>query len=52
MTQKRDSSIKVYWEYLADMMEIEPIVYGISGNQWDGILRQAQKLTQLAISNL
>ncbi len=46
MTQKRDSSTKVYWEYLADLMEIEPIVYGISGNQWDGIYKQAQKLKQ------
>ncbi len=46
MTQKRDSSIKVYWEFLADLMEIEPIVYGISGNQWDGILKQAHKLKQ------
>lgn len=46
MTQKRDSSIMVYWEYLADLMEIEPIVYGISGNQWDGILKQAKKLKQ------
>ena len=46
MTQKRDSSNTVYWEYLADLMEIEPFVYGISGNQWDGIFRQAQKLKQ------
>lgn len=46
MTQKRDSSVKVYWEYLVDMMEIEPFVYGISGNQWDGIFKQAQKLKQ------
>ena len=46
MTQKRDSTNKVYWEYLTDMMEIEPFVYGISGNQWDGIFRQAQKLKQ------
>lgn len=52
MTQKRDSSIKVYWEYLADLIEIEPIVYGISGNQWDGIFNQAQKLKQENGSNI
>lgn len=46
MTQKRDSSNTVYWEYLAEMMEIKPIVYGISGHQWDGIFRQAKKLKQ------
>jgi lysophospholipase L1-like esterase len=46
MTQKRDSSNTVYWEYLANLMGIEPSVYGISGNQWDGIFRQAQKLKQ------
>ena len=46
MTQKRDSSVKVYWEYLVDLMEIKPFVYGISGNQWDGIFKQAQKLKQ------
>lgn len=46
MTQERDSSNTVYWEYLAEMMDIEPIVYGISGHQWDGIFGQAQKLKQ------
>ncbi|MFV0589833.1 MAG: SGNH/GDSL hydrolase family protein [Draconibacterium sp.] len=46
MTQKRDSSIRVYWEYLHEILGIEPFVYGISGNQWDGIYRQAQKLKQ------
>ncbi len=44
MTQKRDSANKVYWEYLKDLMGIEPYVYGISGHQWDGIYRQANKL--------
>lgn len=46
MTQKRDSAIRVYWEYLSELMGIEPFVYGISGNQWDGIYRQALKLKQ------
>lgn len=52
MTQKRDSAIRVYWEYLTDLMGIEPFVYGISGNQWDGIYRQAQKLKQERGSNI
>ncbi len=46
MTQKMDSSKTIYWEYLADLMEIEPFVYGINGHQWDGIFKQAQKLKQ------
>ena len=46
MTQKRDSAVEVYWEYLTELMEIEPFVYGISGNQWDGIYKQTQKLIQ------
>lgn len=46
MTQKMDSSNTLYWEYLANLMEIKPIVYGISGNQWDGIYKQALKLKQ------
>ena len=46
MTQKMDSSKIVYWEYLSDMMDIEPFVYGISGNQWDDVFKQAQKLKQ------
>jgi len=46
MTQKRDSSNRVYWEYLADFLGIEPFVYGISGHQWNGVFWQAQKLKQ------
>ncbi len=46
MTQKRDTSLHLYWEYLAEMMDITPYVYGISGHQWDGIYKQAQKLLQ------
>ncbi|MCK3682479.1 SGNH/GDSL hydrolase family protein [Maribellus sp. YY47] len=44
MTQKRDSSVQVYWEYLADLMGIQPFVYGISGHEWDDVYQQAQKL--------
>ncbi len=35
---------KNYWQYLQEMLGIEPIVYGINGHQWNGILEQAQKL--------
>ncbi len=46
MTQKRDSENTVYWEYLADLLGIEPFVYGISGHQWTGIYGQALKLKE------
>ena len=26
------------------MLGIEPLVYGINGNQWNGVLKQAQRL--------
>jgi len=45
MTQKSAlPGYVVFWEYLADMLGIKPYVYGISGNQWNGILKQAEKL--------
>jgi len=46
MTQKRKPSNKVYWEYLADILGIEPVVYGISGHEWNGIYGQAQRMKQ------
>ena len=45
MTDKRRvGTACVYWEYLSELLGIEPSVYGISGNQWDGIYKQALKL--------
>ena len=35
---------KNYWQYLQELLGIEPLVYGINGYQWDGILEQAKKL--------
>lgn len=35
---------KNYWQYLQEMLGLTPMVYGINGNQWNGILKQAQKL--------
>jgi lysophospholipase L1-like esterase len=44
--KKRIGTTCVYWEYLMELMGIEPFVYGINGNQWDGIYKQANKLKQ------
>jgi len=47
MTDKRRTGTTcVYWEYLTELLGVEPYVYGISGNQWDGIYRQALKLNK------
>lgn len=35
---------KNYWQYLAEMLGLEPMVYGINGHQWNGVLWQAKKL--------
>jgi lysophospholipase L1-like esterase len=43
---RRIGTTCVYWEYLSELLGIEPVVYGISGNQWDGIYRQALKLKE------
>lgn len=46
MTDERRGKITfIYWQYLSELMGIVPSVYGISGNQWDGIYKQALKLT-------
>jgi len=45
MTDKRRvGTTCIYWEYLNELLGIKPLVYGINGNQWDGIYRQALKL--------
>jgi len=41
---RRIGTTCVYWEYLSELLGIEPVVYGISGNQWDGIYKQALKM--------
>lgn len=35
---------KNYWQYLEESLGIEPLVYGINGDQWDHIYQQAEKL--------
>lgn len=45
MTDKKSKNTScLYWQYLADLLGIDPSVYGINGNQWDGIYKQATKL--------
>lgn len=45
MTDKRRvGTTCVYWEYLAELLGVDPHVYGINGNQWSDIYRQAVKL--------
>lgn len=45
MTDKRRvGTTCIYWEYLEELLGIQPYVYGISGRQWDDIDRQAQQL--------
>jgi len=41
---RRVGTTCVYWEYLNELLGIEPLVYGINGNQWNGIYKQAIKL--------
>lgn len=43
--ERRGKTTFIYWQYLTELMGIVPSVYGISGNQWDGIYKQALKLT-------
>ncbi len=45
MTDKcRVGTTCIYWEYLVQLLGIEPFVYGKNGAQWNGIYNQAEKL--------
>lgn len=35
---------KNYWQYLSELLGLDPLVYGINGHQWNGVLGQAEKL--------
>lgn len=37
---------KNYWQYIEESLGIKPFVYGINGDQWRGILKQAEKLKE------
>ena len=41
---KSTATTCMYWAYLEELMGIKPLVYGINGHQWDGVLQQAKKL--------
>jgi len=41
---RRVGTTCIYWEYLSELLGVKPLVYGINGNQWDGIYKQALKL--------
>ncbi|MDO4164370.1 MAG: SGNH/GDSL hydrolase family protein [Bacteroides sp.] len=44
--KKHVGTTKCYWEYLAEMLGLQPFVYGINGNRMDGVLKQARKLLE------
>lgn len=44
--KKRVGTTKCYWEYLAELLGLEPCVYGINGNQMNGVLKQAGRLLE------
>lgn len=47
ITDKRHvGTTKCYWEYLAELLDFTPYVYGINGNQMNGVLKQAQRLLE------
>lgn len=37
-------NIKKYWDFLKEWLQITPYVYGVSGQQWNDIPRQAEQL--------
>ncbi len=37
-------SIKKYWDFLKEWLDITPYVYGVSGRQWNDVPRQAEQL--------
>lgn len=45
MTDKRHiGTSKNYWQYLEEMLGLRPMVYGINGHQWTGVMEQAARL--------
>lgn len=39
---------KNYWQYLQELLGLEPLVYGINGHQWNGIYEQSVALKEAA----
>lgn len=44
ITDRHIGTTRNYWEYLEEFLGLEALVYGINGNQWNGVLKQAEKL--------
>lgn len=44
ITDKNNVSSKIYWQYLAEMLGLEPYVYGINGHQWSNIPSQIARM--------
>lgn len=43
---------KNYWQYIEESLGIKPFVYGINGDQWTGILKQAEKLKETQAADI
>ena len=50
--KRRVGTKKCYWEYLTELLGLKPYVYGISGNQMDGVLKQARQLLEEHIDSI
>ena len=35
---------KNYWQFLQEDLGLEPLVYGLNGHTWNGVMQQAEKL--------
>ena len=47
MTDERHiGTSKNYWQYLDEMLGIRPVVYGVNGHQWTGVMQQAAELAR------
>lgn len=50
--KRRVGTTYVYWEYLNELLGINSFVYGISGNQWNDVYKQAVKLQTEKSTNI
>lgn len=44
--ERQTATQKVYWQYLEELLGIVPTVYGISGNQWNHLQKQIDRLEE------
>ncbi|MDD3078154.1 MAG: SGNH/GDSL hydrolase family protein [Paludibacter sp.] len=53
MTDKRRiGTTCIYWEYLTELLGIEPYIYAHGGDQWNSIYKQAEKLKEERNDNI